>query len=423
MFEIAKKYMPGGVNSPVRAFKSVEMEPIFVKSAKKSKLIDINNKEYIDYIQSWGALILGHAHEEVVEEIKKQAELGTSYGLCHELEVEMARLIVKHIPSVEMVRMVNSGTEAVMSAIRLARAYTNRELIVKFEGCYHGHSDGLLVKAGSGALTFGTPSSKGVTEKIVSNTLVARYNDIESVKELFDKYGENIACVIVEPVAGNMGVVLPKQGFLEGLREITKEYGSLLIFDEVITGFRVSINGAQGYYNVLPDITTLGKIIGGGLPVGAYGGRKEIMELISPQGPVYQAGTLSGNPLTLAAGIKTIKIIENDPGFYSKLDELGKYFEEGIVSALGDFYVKVNRIKSMLSFFFSKQEVNSYEKVMNSDVENYKKLFKYLFENGILLPPSPFESLFISSSHSKEDIEKTVYYFEKFSKKLKEGKL
>ncbi|ACJ75537.1 glutamate-1-semialdehyde-2,1-aminomutase [Thermosipho africanus TCF52B] len=423
MFEIAKKYMPGGVNSPVRAFKSVEMEPIFVKSAKKSKLIDINNKEYIDYIQSWGALILGHAHEEVVEEIKKQAELGTSYGLCHELEVEMARLIVKHIPSVEMVRMVNSGTEAVMSAIRLARAYTNRELIVKFEGCYHGHSDGLLVKAGSGALTFGTPSSKGVTEKIVSNTLVARYNDIESVKELFDKYGENIACVIVEPVAGNMGVVLPKQGFLEGLREITKEYGSLLIFDEVITGFRVSINGAQGYYNVFPDITTLGKIIGGGLPVGAYGGRKEIMELISPQGPVYQAGTLSGNPLTLAAGIKTIKIIENDPDFYSKLDELGKYFEEGIVSALGDFDVKINRIKSMLSFFFSKQEVDSYEKVINSDVEIYKKLFKCLFENGILLPPSPFESLFISSSHTKEDIEKTVYYFEKFSKKLKEGKV
>ncbi|ABR30575.1 glutamate-1-semialdehyde aminotransferase [Thermosipho melanesiensis] len=423
MFEKAKEFMPGGVNSPVRAFKSVELDPIFVKSAKGSKIKDINNNEYIDYIQSWGALILGHSHEVVINAINEQSQKGTSYGLCHPLEVEMAQILVENIPSIEMVRMVNSGTEAVMSAIRLARAYTKRDFIVKFEGCYHGHSDSLLVKAGSGALTFGTPNSEGVTKEFVSKTIVAKYNDVQNINEIFENFGDKIACVIVEPIAGNMGVVPPKPNFLLTLRKLTKKYNSILIFDEVITGFRVSQNGAQGLFNVIPDLTTLGKVIGGGLPVGAFGGKKEIMQLISPQGPVYQAGTLSGNPLTLAAGVSTLKFILNNKNFYKKLDELAKTLEEGLLYALKDFNIKVNRVGSMISFFFNGSSVDTYEKVISSDVNMYKKLFKYFLSYGILLPPSPFESLFISYAHTNEDIQQTIDIAMKFSKNLKEGKV
>jgi len=410
LFKKAKKLMPGGVNSPVRAFKSVGITPIFIKSGKGSHIWDEDGNEYIDYVLSWGPLILGHAHPDVVEAVKKQAERGTSFGACTKLEVMMAEKVTKAVPSVEVVRMVNSGTEAVMSAVRLARGYTGRRVIVKFEGCYHGHSDGMLIRAGSGALTFGVPDSKGVTEDTARNTVIAGYNDIEAVKDIFRICGNDVAAVIVEPVAGNMGTVLPKKGFLEDLRQITADYGAVLIFDEVITGFRTSFGGAQAFYGILPDITTLGKIIGGGLPVGAYGGKSEIMKFVSPDGPVYQAGTLSGNPLAMAAGLKTIENLSEDQSVYERLDEKAQKLCDGLKEAMtqNGINVTINRNGSMMTLFFNADVVCNYNSASKSDVDLYAKYFKGMLERGVYMPPSQFETFFISTAHSDDDIERTI---------------
>ncbi|AIS51542.1 glutamate-1-semialdehyde 2,1-aminomutase HemL [Thermoanaerobacter kivui] len=410
LFGKAKKLMPGGVNSPVRAFKSVGTTPVFIKKGQGSHIWDEDGNEYIDYVLSWGPLILGHAHPQVVEAIKKQAELGTSFGACTELEVKMAEKVIEAVPSVKVVRMVNSGTEATMSAIRLARGYTERDIIVKFEGCYHGHSDSLLIKAGSGALTFGMPDSKGVTKEVAKDTIIARYNDIKMVEDIFKIYGENIAAVIVEPVAGNMGTVLPEEKFLKGLREITTKYGALLIFDEVMTGFRVSYSGAQGLYSVIPDITTLGKIIGGGLPVGAYGGREEIMRLVSPDGPVYQAGTLSGNPLAMAAGFETLKILSEDPALYEELDKKAEKLCNGLKESMvqNGIDVTINRVGSMMCMFFTKDEVKDYDSALKSNTALYAAYFREMLKRGVYLPPSQFETFFLSIAHTEEDIEKTI---------------
>jgi glutamate-1-semialdehyde 2,1-aminomutase len=357
-FQRAKNSIPGGVNSPVRAFKSINGEPLFIDKAKGSKVYDIDGNEYIDYVGSWGPLILGHAQDEVVEAIKKTAERGTSYGAPTVIESQMAELIIDMVPSIDIVRMVNSGTEATMSALRLARGFTGRELIVKFEGCYHGHADSFLIKAGSGALTLGLPDSPGVTKGTAKDTLIAKFNDIQSVEQLFAERGNEIAGVISEPVAGNMGVVIPEDNFLKGLREITKKYGALLIIDEVMTGFRLAKGGAQELYGIDPDITTLGKVIGGGLPVGAYGGKKEIMEKLAPAGPIYQAGTLSGNPLAMVAGYTTLQIINNTPDFYAKLDEKSAKLEAGIRANIEKTGVKatINRVGSMMTLFFLRGE-------------------------------------------------------------------
>lgn len=409
LFEESKKYIPGGVNSPVRAFGSVGGEPIFIKEAKGSKIVGTNSREYIDYVSSWGPMILGHADTDVVEAICSQAKKGTSFGAPTELELKLAKMVVELVPSVEMVRMVSSGTEAVMSAIRLARGYTKRDKIIKFEGCYHGHSDCLLVKAGSGALTFNQPSSPGVPVDFAKHTLVAQYNDIESVKKLFCDYKGEIACVIVEPVAGNMGVVLPKEGFLQGLRDITAENGALLIFDEVITGFRLSSGGAQKYFNVMPDITTLGKILGGGLPVGAYGGRKEIMENVSPVGPVYQAGTLSGNPLAMAAGIKTLEKLST-PNFYENLKKKSEFLWSGFEENLKKLNVKftLNTILSLGCLFFTDKKVESFQDAITSDVRLYGKFFHEMLKRGVNLAPSQFEAMFVSAAHTDDDLNYTI---------------
>ena len=410
-FQRANKIIPGGVNSPVRAFKSINGEPIFIEKAKGSKITDIDGNEYIDFVSSWGPMILGHAHESVIKAIKETAEKGTSYGAPTVLESEMAELITQMVPSIESVRMVNSGTEATMSALRLARGYTNRELIIKFEGCYHGHADSFLIKAGSGAITLGLPDSPGVTKGTAKDTLIAKYNDIQSVKKLFEQNKNQIAAVIIEPVAGNMGVVKPQKGFLQSLRELTTEHGALLIFDEVITGFRLAKGGAQEYFNVLPDITTLGKIIGGGLPVGAYGGRKEIMEQLAPAGPVYQAGTLSGNPLAMAAGLASLKIMNETEGFYQILEEKAAKLEKGILENIKKTGTKamINRVGSLMTLFFTDlSEINSFEDAVKSDTEKYAAYFKLAAENGIYLAPSQFECAFISAAHTNEDIEKTI---------------
>jgi len=410
LYKRAKKVMPGGVNSPVRAFKSVGMIPPFIKRGKGSRIWDNDGNEYIDYVLSWGPLILGHAHPEVVSAIKEQAELGTTFGACTELEVLMAEKIKEALPSVEVIRMVNSGTEATMSAIRLARGYTGRNLVVKFAGCYHGHLDSLLIKAGSGGLTFGTPDSSGVTKNTARDTIVSKYNDIEMIEEVFDKYGGDIAAVIVEPVAGNMGTVPPKEGFLKALRKLTQKYCALLIFDEVITGFRVFYSGAQGLYGVTPDITTLGKIIGGGLPVGAYGGREEIMRYVSPDGPVYQAGTLSGNPLAMAAGYTTLKILSEDPGIYDELDRKAGKLCRGLKESMDHFGipVSVNRVGSMMCMFFTAKEVNDYETVLKCDTELYSAYFREMLKQGVYFPPAQFETFFLSAAHSDEDIDRTI---------------
>ncbi|BAI81194.1 glutamate-1-semialdehyde 2,1-aminomutase [Deferribacter desulfuricans SSM1] len=409
LFEEAKKYIPGGVNSPVRAFGSVGGEPVFISKGKGSKIYDVKGKEYIDYVCSWGPLIVGHSNERIVSRLKEVIENGTSFGAPTELEIELAKLVVEYVPSIEMVRMVNSGTEAVMSAIRLARAYTDRKKIVKFEGCYHGHSDSLLVKAGSGALTFNQPSSPGVPDEFAKLTLIADYNDIESVKKLFKENKDEIAAVIIEPVAGNMGVVLPKGNFLKELESVCKNEGTLLIFDEIITGFRLAKGGAQEYFGIDPDITTLGKIIGGGLPVGAYGGKKEIMEMISPVGPVYQAGTLSGNPLAMAAGIETLKIL-GEEGFYDKLREKSNKLWEGFRENCNKLGLKFafNCIESMGSLFFKEGVVESFADAVESDTKLYATFFHKMLAKGINLAPSQFEAMFVSSSHSEEDIDKTI---------------
>ncbi len=409
LYQKAVELIPGGVNSPVRAFKAVGDFPVFIEKGEGSKLYDVDGNEYVDYICSWGPLLLGHQPASVTAAVQEALLKGSTYGAPTALEVEIAKLIVDAVPSVEMVRMVNSGTEATMSAIRLARGYTKRNKLVKFEGCYHGHADHLLIKAGSGALTFGVPSSPGVPESIASETLTATYNDLESVKNLFTQYPDQIAAVIVEPIAGNMGLVPPAEGFLAGLREITKEHGALLIFDEVISGFRASYGGAQKVYDIMPDLTCLGKIIGGGLPVGAYGGRREIMEQVAPVGPVYQAGTLSGNPVAMAAGIATLKELAQ-PGVYEAVEAKAKTLAVGLQVAAEEAGVKVaiNQSASLLTVFFTAEKVDSYVAAMKSDTSKFKVFFQSMLNQGIYLPPSQFECWFVSLAHSDADLDKTI---------------
>lgn len=413
LFEAAKRHIPGGVNSPVRAFKAVGRTPRFIASAHGDKIVDVDGNEMIDYVCSWGPGILGHAHPRVIEKVQEACAFGLTFGAPTEKEVILAELIAKMIPSMEVNRLVSSGTEAVMSAIRLARGYTKRDKILKFKGCYHGHSDGLLVKAGSGALTASVPDSAGVPADYTKNTLTSSYNDKDSVEALFLEYPKDIAAVIVEPVAANMGVVLPEDGFLTFLREITKQYGALLIFDEVITGFRLAPGGAQEYFQVTPDLTTLGKIVGGGMPVGAYGGRREIMELVAPAGPVYQAGTLSGNPISTAAGIETLKILMEDTGIYKRLEKKAKKIADTVKKAAAES-VCVNQIGSLLSIFFTSEKVTDYESAVSSDTDRYAKYFGYLLDKGIYVAPSQFEAMFLSDAHTDEDVEVTCQVLEEF---------
>lgn len=409
LFQEAQKYIPGGVNSPVRAYKSVGLNPPFIAKGEGSKIYDVDGNCYIDYVGSWGPLILGHRHPKVVQALNKCLEIGTSFGAPTEIETELAKLLVESLPSVEMVRMVNSGTEATMSALRLARAYTKRDKIIKFEGCYHGHADHLLIKAGSGALTMGVPTSPGVPASIGANTIVTPYNDLETVEQIFQQEGENIAAVILEPIAGNMGCVPPVKGFLSGLRKLTREYGALLIFDEVMTGFRVAFGGAQNLYDIEPDLTTLGKIIGGGLPVGAYGGKREIMEMVAPQGPVYQAGTLSGNPLAMTAGLTTLQILQ-EAGVYEELERKSKRLEEGLKAAAqqAGMATTFNRVGSMFTTFFTGQQVTDLTTATTSDTQAFAKFFKSMLEQGVYLAPSQFEAAFVSLAHTDEDIEHTI---------------
>lgn len=413
LYEAAKKHIPGGVNSPVRAYRSVGRIPRFIASAKGDRIVDVDGNEMIDYVCSWGPGILGHAHPRVIEKVKEACEMGLTYGAPTVREVAMAELIAELIPSMEVSRLVSSGTEAVMSAIRVARGYTKRDKIIKFKGCYHGHSDGLLVKAGSAALTTSVPDSAGVPADYTKNTLVANYNDNDSVKALFEANPNEIAAVIVEPVAANMGVVLPNADFLPFLREITKQYGALLIFDEVITGFRLGIGGAQEYYGVTPDLTTLGKIVGGGMPVGAYGGRDEIMRMVSPDGAVYQAGTLSGNPIATAAGLETLRILKEDAGIYQRLEKKGQELADAVRKAANG-HVCVNQIGSLLSVFFVSGEVNNYEDAVKSDCNTYADYFGYLLDHGIYTAPSQFEAMFVSDAHTQEDLLKTIQVIESY---------
>lgn len=409
LFLEAQKYIPGGVNSPVRAFKSVDMEPLFIKKGRGAHIFDEDGNQYIDYVCSWGPLILGHAHPEIIEAVGQAMENGTSFGASTELEVELAKKVAEVVFSIEKVRMVSSGTEATMSAIRLARGYTNRTKIIKFEGCYHGHSDSLLVKAGSGVTTLGLPDSPGVTKGAIGDTINLSYNDLEAVEDIVNRMGDEIACVILEPVAGNMGVVLPKRGFLEGLRKITEDNDIVLIFDEVITGFRVAFGGAQELYGVIPDLTCLGKIIGGGFPVGAFGGKSEIMDCVAPVGSVYQAGTLSGNPIAMTAGLATLRVLSN-PNVYDLLNRKGKLLSEGLQQNARELGIDAffTRVGSMSCMFFSSQEVVDYQSAKTSDTEMYAKYFKTMLEQGIYLAPSQFEACFVSLAHSDEDIERTI---------------
>ena len=416
LFERAKQRIPGGVNSPVRAFGSVGLTPRFIQSAKGSRIVDVDGVERIDYVCSWGPGILGHAHPRVIEKVKEACDYGLTYGAPTAREVELAELIYELMPSMEVSRLVSSGTEAVMSAVRVARGFTGRDKIIKCKGCYHGHSDGLLVKAGSAALTTSVPDSAGVPADFTKHTLIARYNDKASVQALFEANKEEIAAVIVEPVAANMGVVLPEQGFLEFLREITKSYGALLIFDEVITGFRLGLGGAQEYFHVCPDLTTLGKIVGGGMPVGAYGGRKEIMDMVSPVGKVYQAGTLSGNPIATAAGLETLKILKEDKGIYKRLEQKTKYLADNI-KGVGQGKISVNQIGSLMSIFFTKQPVIDYESAMTSDTKAYAEYFSYLLEHGIYVAPAQFEAMFVSEAHTEADLVRTCQVIRDFMQK------
>lgn len=406
LFKNSVKIMPGGVNSPVRAFRAVHQNPVFIERAKGSKIYDVDGNEYIDYVCSWGPGILGHARGRVIDAVKEACNNGLTFGAPTEKEYILAGLIQEFMPSMEMLRLVNSGTEAVMSAIRAARGYTGKDKILKFAGCYHGHSDGLLVKAGSGALTQSVPDSLGVPEGYIENTLVAEYNNIKSAERLFEKYNNQIAAVIVEPVAANMGVVPPEDGFLEGLRNITKKYNSLLIFDEVITGFRLAKGGAQEYFRIVPDLTVLGKIAGGGMPLAVYGGRSDIMEVVAPVGSVYQAGTLSGNPVAVTAGIETLRILKENPGIYKEIEEKTAKLKIAAEKAFGSS-VCVNQAGSLMSIFFTKERVTDYSTAISSDTEKYAKYFGFMLKNGIYIAPSQFEAIFISDAHTDGDIEKT----------------
>ena len=409
LFSTAQRYIPGGVNSPVRSFRAVQGQPLFMARGKGSHVWDVDGNEYMDYLCSWGPLILGHAHPAVIEAVKGAAEGGTSFGAPVPEEVELAQIICGAFPSIERVRLVNSGTEACMSAIRLARAYTGRDKIIKFSGCYHGHADGLLVKAGSGALAQGVPTSAGIPGAYAAETLVADYNDMGSVERHFETYSGEIAGVIVEPAAGNMGVVPPAPGFLQSLRRVTRDHGALLILDEVITGFRVAYGGSQALYGVAADITCLGKIIGGGLPVGAYGGREEIMGMVAPLGSMYQGGTLSGNPLAVNAGIATLRCLEQ-PGFYERLDTLTSQLVEGLEQATQKVEepVTINRVGSMFTSFFTPGPVRTLAEAEESDTAKYARFFHGMLERGVYLPPSQYEACFISQAHTEEDVEKTI---------------
>ena len=409
LFDQAQQHMPGGVSSPVRAFRAVGGEPLVIAYGQGSRLYDVDGNEYIDYVCAYGPLILGHAHPAITEAVSLAARLGTAYGATTEVEVDLARLIREAFPSMELVRFVNSGTEATMSALRLARAYTGRSKVLKFEGCYHGHADGLLVRAGSGVATLSLPDSPGVPASYAQETLLAPYNDIEAVRRLFEEQGDGIAAVILEPVAANMGVVRPAPGFLEEMRRLTSETGSLLVFDEVITGFRLAYGGAQTVYNVAPDLTCLGKVIGGGLPVGAYGGRREIMEMVAPLGPVYQAGTLSGNPLAMTAGITTLRLLA-DEGVYQRLEALGRALEDGLRRAVAEAEVpaQINRLGSLLTLFFAESPATDYASALASNTERYARFFRSMLERGVNLAPSQFEAMFLSLAHSDEDVEGTV---------------
>ncbi|MEX6333802.1 glutamate-1-semialdehyde 2,1-aminomutase [Staphylococcus haemolyticus] len=410
--KIAENLMPGGVNSPVRAFKSVDTPAIFMDHAKGSRIYDIDGNEYIDYVLSWGPLILGHKNEQVIKKLHEAVNRGTSFGASTLEENKLAELVIERVPSIEKVRMVSSGTEATLAALRLARGYTGRNKIIKFEGCYHGHSDSLLIKAGSGVATLGLPDSPGVPEGTAKNTITVPYNDLEAIKIAFENYGDDIAGIIVEPVAGNMGVVPPKDGFLQGLREITNDYGALLIFDEVMTGFRVGYNCAQGYFGVTPDLTCLGKVIGGGLPVGAFGGRKEIMDKVAPVGNIYQAGTLSGNPLAMTSGYETLSQLK--PESYEYFQELGDILEEGLkkVFSKHNVPITINRAGSMIGYFLNEGPVTNFEEANKSNLELFSQMYREMAKEGVFLPPSQFEGTFLSTAHSKEDIEKTIQAFD-----------
>ena len=411
LFNEAKNYIPGGVNSPVRAFKGVGGEPIYFERGEGAYLYDVDGNAYIDYVGSWGPMILGHSNPFIVDAVRAELDKGLGFGAPTEIETSLAKKICQLMPSIELVRMVSSGTEATMSAIRLARGYTKRDKIVKFEGCYHGHSDSLLVKAGSGALTLGVPTSPGVPSDLAKHTLALEYNNLDSVKALFSKMGEEVGCIIVEPVAGNMNCIPPKEGFLQGLRKLCDDYGSVLIFDEVMTGFRVALGGAQAYYRVKPDLTTLGKVIGGGLPVAAFGGRREIMSQIAPLGPIYQAGTLSGNPLSMASGLAMLSILEADDSFYQNLSDSTEYLVNGIVAAANTSNVSMtsNNVGGMFGLFFSSEEkVTNFSQVSNCDIELFKKFYKSMIKQGVYFAPSAYECGFLSAAHGKNELDQTI---------------
>lgn len=410
LFQEAVNYIPGGVNSPVRAFGNIGMAPRFIEKAEGAYLYDVDGRKYLDFICSWGPMILGHNQKDVLESVVDACKNGLSFGAATEREVVMAKLITQMVPAVEMVRMVNSGTEAVMSAIRVARGYTKRKKIVKFAGCYHGHSDSMLISAGSGVMSSGVPDSAGVTEGCTKDTVSAVYNDLTGIKDLFASMGEEIAAVIVEPVGANMGVVPPKKGFLEGLRELCNQYGSLLIFDEVITGFRLAAGGASEYFHITPDLLTFGKIIGAGMPVGAYGGRRDIMEMVAPAGPVYQAGTLSGNPVAMAAGITQLTILKEHPEIYVKLNQMGDDFYGSLKKMVQQTGAacQVNHIGSLGCLFFTKHPVTDYESAKTSDTAKYADYFKYMLEHGVNLAPAQFEAMFLSAAHKKEELDRVL---------------
>jgi glutamate-1-semialdehyde 2,1-aminomutase len=418
LFQRAKAKIPGGVNSPVRAWKGVGGTPLFIARGQGAHVYDSDGNRYIDFVGSWGPLICGHAHRQILHELAKTARNGTTFGAPTEHEVKLAEFVVRLIPSLQKIRLVSSGTEATMSAIRLARAYTGRSQIVKFDGCYHGHSDGLLVKAGSGIATLGLPDSPGVPRGFAKETLVAKYNDVISVRKLFERHGKNIAALIVEPVCGNMGVIPPDKDFLTFLRRLTRRYGTLLIFDEVITGFRIALGGAQSFFGVTPDLTCLGKVLGGGLPLAAFGGRRQIMDLVAPEGPVYQAGTLSGNPLAVTAGLATLKLLTR-PGTYSALEAKGKKLEESFARILTKYSIRgaINRIGSMMTLFFGVERVRNADDARQCDRERFARYFHGMLHRGIYLPPAPFEAMFVSLAHTTTDIDSTVAAFHDWAAK------